>query len=40
MKKIENKESIYADFFPSKEDEIMIKCGIRENNKERVKYSI
>lgn len=33
MKKIENKESIYADFFPSKEDEIMIKCGIRENNK-------
>lgn len=33
MKKIENEESIYADFFPSKEDEIMIKCGIKESNK-------
>lgn len=33
MKKIENEEAIYADFFPSKEDEIMIKCGIKESNK-------
>lgn len=33
MKKIENKEAIYADFFPSKEDDIMIKCGIKEGNK-------
>ncbi len=33
MKKIENEEAVYADFFPSKEDEIMIKCGIKENNK-------
>lgn len=33
MKKIENEEAVYADFFPSKEDEFMICCGIRENNK-------
>ena len=33
MKKIENEEAIYADFFPSKEDEFMICCGIKENNK-------
>ncbi len=33
MKKIENEEAIYADFFPSKEDEFLIKCGIKENNK-------
>lgn len=33
MKKIENEESIYADFFPNKEDEFMINCGIKENNK-------
>lgn len=33
MKKIENEESVYADFFPSKEDEFMICCGIKENNK-------
>lgn len=33
MRKMEDEESIYADFFPSKEDEFMIKCGIKENNK-------
>lgn len=33
MKKIENEEAVYADFFPSKEDEFMICCGIKENNK-------
>lgn len=33
MKEIENEESVYADFFPSKEDEFMICCGIRESNK-------
>lgn len=33
LKKIENEEAIYADFVPSKEDEFMINCGIRENNK-------
>lgn len=32
MKKIENEEAIYADFFPNKEDEILIKCGIKENS--------
>lgn len=33
MRKIEDEESIYADFFPSKEDEFMLKCGIKENGK-------
>ena len=33
MKKIENEEAVYADFFPSKEDEIMIKCGIKKRKK-------
>ena len=33
LKRIENEEAIYADFFPSKEDDIMIKCGIKENGK-------
>ncbi len=33
IKKIENEEAVYADFYPSKEDEIMIKCGIKESNK-------
>lgn len=33
LKRIENEESIYADFFPSKEDDIMIKCGIKEDGK-------
>ena len=33
MKKIENEEAVYADFFPSKEDEFMICCGVKENNK-------
>lgn len=33
MKEIEDEEAVYADFFPSKEDEFMINCGIKENNK-------
>ena len=33
LRKIEDESSIYADFFPSKENEFMIKCGIKENNK-------
>ena len=33
LKNIEDKEAIYADFYPNKENEFMICCGIREENK-------
>ncbi len=33
IRKIEDEEAVYADFFPSKEDEFMIKCGIKEDTK-------
>jgi DNA-binding PadR family transcriptional regulator len=33
LREIEEFETIYADFYPSKENEFMICCGIRENNK-------
>lgn len=33
LKEIENEEAIYADFYPSKEDEFIIKCGIKEDGK-------
>lgn len=33
LKDIEDEEAIYADFFPSKENEFMICCGVKENNK-------
>lgn len=33
LKEMENEEAIYADFYPSKEDEFMIKCGIKEDGK-------
>lgn len=33
LKKIEDQESIYADFFPIKKDEFIICCGIKEDNK-------
>lgn len=33
MRKIENEQAIYADFVPIKENEFIINCGIRENNR-------
>lgn len=33
LKKIEDTDAVYADFFPTKKDEFMICCGIKENNK-------
>ena len=40
LKKIEDNESIYTDFYPIKQNEFMICCGIKEDNQKLFEVQI